>query len=73
MANQGGDLAVRSICGGEAPLDGGRPIVHHDVVADHSELLAVRLHDLSQQSWAVQDLFPWDGFYSLDARQVQPY
>ena len=49
VANQGGDLALRSICRGEAPLDGGRAIVHHDVVSDHSELLAVRLHDLSQQ------------------------
>ena len=49
VANQGGDLALRSICRGEAPLDGGRAIVHHDVVSDHSELLAVRLHDLSPQ------------------------
>ena len=50
VANQGGDLALRTVCRGEAPLDGGRPVVHHDVVADHSELLAVRLHDLSHQT-----------------------
>ena len=49
VANQGGDLALRSISRGEAPLDGGGPIVHHHVVADHAQLLGVGLHDLSEQ------------------------
>ena len=49
VANQGGDLALRRVCRGEAALDGGRPVVHHHVVTNHAHLLAVRLHDLSQQ------------------------
>ena len=49
VADQGGDLAVRSVRRGEAALDCGRPVVQHHVVADHAQLLAVRLHDLSPQ------------------------
>ena len=73
VAHQGGYPALGSVRRGEAALDGVGAIVYHDVVPDHAQLLAVRLHDLSQQSWAEQDLFPWDGFYCLEARQVQPY
>ena len=44
VAHQGGYPALGRICRGEAALDGVGAIVYHDVVPDHAQLLAVRLH-----------------------------
>ena len=44
VAHEGGYPALWRVRCGEAALDGVGAIVYHDVVPDHAQLLAVRLH-----------------------------